>query len=530
MGSVDGLLSPESTVTSLLASSGRLKSSLNPEPVHTIRYKDRNYESASEALDAYIADFQQNLQISKPFVGHLELSKGPATAVLHHSGYRNRDVLKESLTEKELDFLNLPVRPKHRGSDRLSMTTDDLLLLPSDGSLPVTRTSAFLSQSESYSLGHSTNSSSWSRSRHGDTPQSSRTHRQRTAVSNPHRERASGRERSQCVDELLLSSSRITPRKLPPTKTDPPGSLPSQHLPRWITSHKSEMNFSGVTSIPDLKYPIWLRECDVPIQTVSDTPAVPCWVSELEKNSDKGQQDPKDQLKGQGGGSSDQTTLRELRLQFTETLGAAESRGAVYDSGELFRGDRIGSLIKRAEQVLTSPSLGLGGRTQDLHGSPGGTEELLEAEHSWENPPVTFKSPVPVGDAEEQLTVDESLRDTAEKSIGSSSGYSSRKHHGPVEALKQMLFSLQAVEQRVTQHEENGSKSISSVTAPNLDQMEDQELKELPQPDNEDHDSAPGGQSLQRALHHLGRLKSLVDEMNEKKARELQPRGNEGQS
>lgn len=31
-----------------------------------------------------------------------------------------------------------------------------------------------------------------------------------------------------------------------------------------------------------------------------------------------------------------------------------------------------------------------------------------------------------------------------------SSGYSSRKHPGPVEALKQMLFSLQAVEQQVS--------------------------------------------------------------------------------
>lgn len=527
MGSVDGLLSPESTVTSLLASSGRLKSSLHPEPAHTIKYKDRNYESASEALNAYIADFQKSLRISEPSVGQIELPKGPATSALRHSGYRNRDVLKESLTERELDFLKLPVRPKHRGSDRLSVTTDDLLLLPSDGSLPVTRTSAFLSQSESYAPGHSANSSSWSRSRLGHTPRSS-LHR-RPALSNPHRARTSGRERSQCVDDLLLSSSFLS------TKTDPPGSLASHHLPRWITSHRSEMDFSGVTSIPDLKYPIWLRECDVPAQTTPDSPTVPCWVRELEKNSDEGQQDPEAYLKGPGGAGRDQATLGELRLQFTETPATAESRecrGAVYDRAEPFRGDRIGSLIQRAEQVLNSPSLGLGGTTQNLHGSPGGTEELLEADHSWENPPVTFKSPVPVGDQEEQLTADESQRDTTEKSVGSSSGYSSRKHHGPVEALKQMLFSLQAVEQRVTQHKETRSESITSGTVPNLlTQMEDQELKEFPQPDTEDHDPAAGGQSLQRALHHLGRLKSLVDEMKEKKARELQPvKGNEGQS
>lgn len=91
MGSVDGLLSPESSVTSLLASSGRLKSSLRPEPVHTIKYKDRDYESASEALDAYIADFQQSLRTSEASVGQLELFKEAATPRRHHLGYRNRD-------------------------------------------------------------------------------------------------------------------------------------------------------------------------------------------------------------------------------------------------------------------------------------------------------------------------------------------------------------------------------------------------------------------------------------------------------
>lgn len=55
-------------------------------------------------------------------------------------------VLRESLTERELDYLNLPVSSVLRCAteDRLSMTTDDLLSIPHDGSLPVTRTSAFI--------------------------------------------------------------------------------------------------------------------------------------------------------------------------------------------------------------------------------------------------------------------------------------------------------------------------------------------------------------------------------------------------
>lgn len=238
-------------------------------------------------------------------------------------------MLKESLTERELDFLKLPVGRKCRDSDHFSMTTDDLLLLPSDGSLPVTRTSAFLSQSGCYRLGqHSIDS----HTRPGVAPRN--TFRHPTALRTPHRSRVSGQERPLRVDDLLLSSSTAgthLPRSSHVTKRDPPGSLASCHLPRWITSHKSEMDFSGVTSIPSLRYPAWLRECDVPTETTSGAPSIPSWVQELGENSDEGQQDPK----------GNKATLRELRLQFAETLAAAdsrESRSAPYDKGEPFRG------------------------------------------------------------------------------------------------------------------------------------------------------------------------------------------------
>ncbi|KAL3057960.1 hypothetical protein OYC64_010184 [Pagothenia borchgrevinki] len=55
------LLSPESTVTSLLSSSSHLRSSLlAPEHNSTFRYRDKNYTSASAALDAYISDFERS--------------------------------------------------------------------------------------------------------------------------------------------------------------------------------------------------------------------------------------------------------------------------------------------------------------------------------------------------------------------------------------------------------------------------------------------------------------------------------------
>lgn len=55
-------------------------------------------------------------------------------------------VLREHLTDRELDFLRLPDTSRHHSvnQDRVSMTTDELLSIPYDGSMPVTHTSAFI--------------------------------------------------------------------------------------------------------------------------------------------------------------------------------------------------------------------------------------------------------------------------------------------------------------------------------------------------------------------------------------------------
>lgn len=55
----------------------------------------------------------------------------------------------------------------------------------------------------------------------------------------------------------------------------------------------------------------------------------------------------------------------------------------------LFVDDKIESLIQRAEQALNSPSLGINNQS-DEQSSPGGTEEDLGADRSWDNPPVTL--------------------------------------------------------------------------------------------------------------------------------------------
>uniref|UniRef100_A0A671RSU4 Lung adenoma susceptibility protein 2 homolog n=1 Tax=Sinocyclocheilus anshuiensis TaxID=1608454 RepID=A0A671RSU4_9TELE len=369
----DGLMSPESSVTSLLATSGLLQSSLRPEPVPSIKYRDRHYISASEALDAYITDFQ------RMFLFALTCA-----------------VLKTSLMDEELIFLNIPVR--NRDSDRLSMTTDDLLALPNDGSLPVTRTSALLSRSGSFPLGLSFNSSSRSHSR------SIMAHKNSIRRPVP-------------VDDLLMAGLR-SHRQAPPPNIPPANRTPrSSHLPRWMTSQKSDMDVSGMTSVPELKYP-----------------------------------------------SISQCSLRDLRLQFEQKLQAAK-RGPIHE-GPLFKDDKIGSLIFRAEQMLNAPSFALCEPVKE-HNSSGDTEDVLDADRSWDNPPVTFKSPVRVGGADEPPAPEELQRSKSAASC--SSGYSSRKHPGPVEALKHMLFLLQAVEHKISQSHASGDAKTTAASAAQLE-------------------------------------------------------------
>ncbi|XP_016105059.1 lung adenoma susceptibility protein 2 homolog [Sinocyclocheilus grahami] len=310
----DGLMSPESSVTSLLAASGLLQSSLRPEPVPSIKYRDRHYISASEALDAYITDFQRSLRDAETTTGTLELPK---------------EITKP--------------HPRNR-----------------DG------TSAQYMQ-----IKHNT------------------------------------------------------------------GSMSFQIKPSLVSS------------------------C---VSLCSD--------------------------------------------------------------------DKIASLTFRAEQMLNAPSFALCEPVKE-HNSSGDTEDALDADRSWDNPPVTFKSPVRVGGADEPPAPGELQRSKSAASC--SSGYSSRNHPGPVEALKHMLFLLQAVEHKISQSHTSGDTKTTAAsaehkisqshasgdaktTAASATQLERDTPEQVPQQETEETDLA-NVESLQRALQHLDRLKTLVDDMNERKAR-----------
>uniref|UniRef100_A0A4W5QW32 Lung adenoma susceptibility protein 2 n=1 Tax=Hucho hucho TaxID=62062 RepID=A0A4W5QW32_9TELE len=580
-GQGDGMFSPESTVTSLLASSGHLRDTVRDTDLSLtgIRYRDRDYPSATDALEAYIADFDRNLHTSGTSTGTLKLQKTRITSALPRTEFRNKDVLRERLTDRELDFLILPVGSGHRGaSDCISLTTDDLLVLPCDGSLPVTRTSAFLTQSGDYPLGQSSHSNSWSSRR--PRPNSSSHIKRCLHYSAPHNtphklyqsrvvyQSRVGTQAGKTQKTEPFTGPRVKGSLWPQTQhglyhqtPDSPGPFSPHHdYPRWLTSQKSEMDFSGVTSIPDLKYPTWLQECDNipkdipttntdlseshkktqhrgwgPTQTLPPSPRPPSWLGELEASYEElkeGQKDSNDgghleDVSGSDGddrqqlvrGEVDHRTLREFRLQFAERLALAAEGERSTGFDKLFGDYKIESLILKAEKVLNSPSLGLNTNSQlqkDMGHSPGGSEDVLEADRSWDNPAVTFKSPVPVGGAEDTLIITEPLRDQKDEAASGScsSGYSSRKHPGPVEALKQMLFSLQAVEQQVSLDNDTTEKKVPSENGSTPYQTPPLENGTKPQmiKMSEDYDTALSGQSLKRVLHHLGRLKSLVED------------------
>ncbi|CAL8384647.1 unnamed protein product [Gadus morhua 'NCC'] len=152
-------VSPGSTVTTLMSCSGHL-----PPAHQTIRCGDQEFASASAALDAYIADFER-WHLSP---GALSRSTGPRLDLLPNGTpspqpgrprppgtLRNRDVLTELLTESELYSLSLPATTSLRcraDEDEVDLTTEELLAIPSDGSLPVTKTTAYLTDLRHRSL------------------------------------------------------------------------------------------------------------------------------------------------------------------------------------------------------------------------------------------------------------------------------------------------------------------------------------------------------------------------------------------
>lgn len=167
-------------------------------------------------------------------------------------------------------------------------------------------------------------------------------------------------------------------------------------------------------------------------------------------------------------------------------------------------GDKIELLILKAKRNL-EPCTEKLPKSLKKDDSPCSLDKL-EAERSWENVPVTFKSPVPVNsdDCPEQTSKAKCAKEFLEDFLHSdnqSCTLSGGKHHGPVEALKQMLFNLQAVQESFNQIKTTDPKE--EIKQDSEDDLSNLQLKES---------MIPITKSLQKALHHLSRLRDLVDD------------------
>lgn len=283
----------------------------------------------------------------------------------------------------------MPVGDRRRTSDRLSLSTDDLLVLPCDGSLPVTRTSAFLSQSEMQVPEHSSCSQTQLITQLQPTAKAQPTPK---PGCNPLRQsychRPSVRPKLSSITKMALKPSRESSLSVQAAKRAErtegllPGNCPLHidasaevseaaaavhNYPRWMTSQRSEMDFSGITSVPELKYPAWLQECDALSEPRKSTqtahPSVPSWLGQLEESYQemykKKQTDlPESLMPRSETEHRTQTTsllqnqanhlsLRELRLQFAGQL-AVEEENQRHDSSQPFRGQRVKSEFTKA--------------------------------------------------------------------------------------------------------------------------------------------------------------------------------------
>ncbi|XP_021565701.1 lung adenoma susceptibility protein 2 [Carlito syrichta] len=173
-------------------------------------------------------------------------------------------------------------------------------------------------------------------------------------------------------------------------------------------------------------------------------------------------------------------------------------------------GDKIELLILKAKRNLEQCTEELP-KSVEKDGSPCSLDKL-EAERSWENIPVTFKAPVPVpsDDSPQHTSGAKCAKGVLEDFLNSDDQtctLSGGKHHGPVEALKQMLFNLQAVQESFNQNKTTEpEKETMQVSEDDFSKLQ---LKES---------MIPITRSLQKALHHLSRLRDLVDDSSGKQS------------
>ncbi|XP_049593165.1 lung adenoma susceptibility protein 2 isoform X2 [Syngnathus scovelli] len=467
------MVSPESTVTTLLSSSGHFRSSLfSSEFNTTFSYRDKEYDSASAALEAYIADFDrsQNIESSERLILPQSPLSNPRRPRM--STPRNKSVLRERLTDREVAYLTLPVSSlRHRDNrDRLSMTTDELLSIPRDGSMPVTHTTAFIQGHLSQSVAAQAYVSSNAGHRTGEHTEQN--------ISHPYLSRNCSSCR--CKGEPKVSTLKqdvpfvrcLTCAHRGTRAEQLLLSSPSRLQCRY-SGNKADLGHTGISSVSD-----WIQDCDLTeprlpsdvdlCDKLASITRTSSWLADTEDNPGK------------------------TAHQFAEQISWIASERKSSDVTEsLVRDNRLESLIQKADEVLNSLSQRFGG-AESLADSELNSEEKKRCSTS---PPLPIHSKGAAEVNTRTLSV-ETKKDCSHDSTIS-------QQPGPLEALKQMMFRLQAVEVELhRQQYPPVGRTCSKGTQS--------------RPESEAEQALSGATSLQRALHHLSRLKLLLEEPREK--------------
>ncbi|XP_008833895.1 lung adenoma susceptibility protein 2 isoform X2 [Nannospalax galili] len=516
-----------SSVSSLLASCS-LSGGGSSNSDDSFWLKGKLYRSASEALQAYIHDFDLSRVHPATSTGKIDTSKGSVT-VPRFSSYKHKPSNAfENLDHRQHSHSLSYRREIINDMDSISLTTDDLLRLPADGSFsfthvrsgyrPSKKNKKYFGRLDSSDIKKNLNFhvSSTPMSKDNLVTFDVYTHVNGKKCGGPRTPKLMNRN-SKCVLESSLSFPKESSFK------DSSEHSAEKNYPRWLTSQKSDLNVSGVTSIPDFKYPIWLHNKDLlpdadsqrayklfkedeysPIlshqtqRTSQLTDKVDCFEYSFEPSNFT------DSFR------EGKELVNEYKYDTEHTQCQCENPFLPGQSQKPFSGDKIELLILKAKKNLRQCTEDLP-KPMTKDDSPCSLDKL-EAERSWENVPVTFKSPVPVNadDSPQQSSRETCIKEVLEDCLNNdnqNSTLSGGKHHGPVEALKQMLFNLQAVQESFNQNKTTETKEeIKQVLEDDFSKLQ---LKE---------NMIPITTSLQKALQHLSCLRDLVDDTNGKQS------------
>uniref|UniRef100_A0A8C5K665 RIKEN cDNA 4930503L19 gene n=1 Tax=Jaculus jaculus TaxID=51337 RepID=A0A8C5K665_JACJA len=513
----------ESSVSSLLASCS-LSCDSSSTSGGSFHYKDKLYSSASQALQAYIDDYDLSQTDHGASTGKINIDEDSANKPQFSNYMYKPNSALEVLDHKHHSNSLSYRRETINDMDSISLTTDDLLRLPSDGSLSFT----------CVRLGHQTSKKNkkfngrlgLSDMKKNPSYQVSSTPMGKDNLVTPDVYINGNGNGKQCGrpknPKLLNRNSKCGLESLSfPKETPFKNNLeqnPEKNYPRWLTSQKSDLNVSGITSIPDFTYPIWLHNQDLLPDANNQR---------VDKITKEDEHSPihsyHAQITSQHRNNVDCFEYPFVSSKFSDSF--SEEKGLVNEykcecenpllpgqSQKPFSGDKIELLILKAKRNLEQCTKELP-KPVKKDDSPCSLDKL-EAERSWENIRVTFKSPVPVNsdDAAQQSSKAKYVKEVLEdflKNDNQDSTLSGGKHHGPVEALKQMLFNLQAVQESF-----NHSKTIEPEE---MKQVSEDDFSQLQLKEN----MVSITRSLQKALHHLSHLRELVDDTNGKQSSKM---------